>query len=164
MKTIAIFAGSFDPPTLGHLSLIRRARQLWDELVVLVAVNPAKQGWLSAEERAELLEEMLQCDANICVDITDDLVVAVADRYRQEQAQVVLLRGVRDADDLDYELVLAHANRELGQGLETVFLPAAQTLQGISSTQVRERIEQGEPVGDLLHPKTAARLRQRGEA
>ncbi|MFP4597619.1 MAG: pantetheine-phosphate adenylyltransferase [Persicimonas sp.] len=160
MTTLAVFPGSFDPPTLGHLSLIRRAAALWDEVVVVVAINPSKAGWLSPEERVELLEDMVRLQENVSVCATDDLVVAFADDYREQASQVVLLRGVRDSEDLDYELMLAHANRELGHGMETVFLPAAQSLQQVSSTQVRDRIERGEAVGELLHPRTAASLRR----
>ncbi len=158
MKTVAVFPGSFDPPTLGHLSLIRRASSLWDKVVVLVSINPMKSGWLETGRRAELIEEVVESMPNVVVQATDDLVVAFAEQYRQPDQQVVLVRGVRGSDDLDYELFLAHANREMGRGLETVFLPAAHSLKDVSSSEVRHRIEHGEQVADLLHPRTAASL------
>jgi pantetheine-phosphate adenylyltransferase len=164
MTTVAVFPGSFDPPTLGHVSLIRRAAELWDEVVVLVAINPAKQGWLDAQKRVTLLEEIVESTPNVRVHATDDLVVAFAEQYREPDKQVVLVRGLRDSEDLDYELLLAHANREMGHGMETVFLPAAQSLQKVSSTEVRSRIEQGEQVADLLHPRTVASLRRHQES
>ncbi len=159
MKTVAVFTGSFDPPTLGHISLIRRASE-WDEVVVLVAVNPAKKGWLEPDARVALLEEVVEATPNVAVQATDDLVVAFAEQYRERDQQVVLVRGVRGSKDLDYELLLAHANREMGHGMETVFLPAAQSLQQVSSTEVRSRLEHGEPVADLLHPRTVASLQR----
>ena len=160
MKTVAVFPGSFDPPTLGHISLIRRAAELWDEVVVLVAVNPVKQGWLDPDRRVGLLEEVVEATPNVAVQATDDLVVAFAGQYREPDQQVVLVRGVRDSGDLDYELLLAHANREMGHGMETVFLPAAQSLKQVSSTEVRSRIEHGEQVAELLHPRTMASLQR----
>lgn len=164
MKTVAVFPGSFDPPTLGHLSLIRRAAELWDEVVVLVAINPTKEGWLGPDERVKLLEEVVEACPNVSVRATDDLVVAFAEQYRQPDVQVVLVRGVRGSQDLDYELLLAHANREMGHGMETVFLPAAQSLQQVSSTEVRSRLEHGERVADLLHPRTVVSLRRMQQA
>lgn len=161
MSTVAIFPGSFDPPTLGHLSLIRRAAELWDEVVVLVAVNPAKDGWFGADERVDMIAEMVESCPNVEARATDDLVVAFAEQYRQSDRHVVLVRGLRDGGDLDYELLLAHANREMGHGMETVFLPAAQSLQDVSSTEVRRRLANGGDVSQLLHPRTAARLQTR---
>ena len=158
METTAIYPGSFDPPTLGHISLIRRAAAYFHDIVVLVANNPGKDGWLPVDERVAMLEEALEGADAVRVCATDDLVVAFAARIRPDDRRVVLLRGVRDSEDLEHELLLAHTNRELSSGIETFLLPASRTLQHISSTEVRRRVEAGEDVAALLHPKTAQRL------
>jgi pantetheine-phosphate adenylyltransferase len=158
MTTTAIYPGSFDPPTLGHLSIVRRAAALWDEVVVLIADNPAKDGRFPAEKRREMFAEIVDGHDNVSVEVTDDLVVAFAEQCRDDTRQAILVRGIRNDEDLDYELTLAHTNRQLGHGLETVFLPADPSLEEISSTAVRQKLEAGEPVDALLHPRTAARL------
>lgn len=158
MSTIAIYPGSFDPPTLGHLSIVRRAAPLWDEVVVLIADNPAKDGRFPAEKRREMFAEIVDGHDNVSVEVTDDLVVAFAERLGDDSRQAVLVRGIRNDEDLDYELTLAHTNRELGHGLETVFLPADRSLDEVSSTAVRQRLDAGEPIGSMVHPRTAARL------
>jgi pantetheine-phosphate adenylyltransferase len=160
METIAIYPGSFDPPTLGHLSIIRRAVGLFDQVIVLVADNPAKEGWLPVDERVEMLREALAGLEDVRVEATDDLVVGFAAQFERENRRIVLLRGIRDQQDLQHELLLARANRQLSSGIETILLPAAESMEDVSSTRVRQRVEAGEDVGELVHPRTVARLRE----
>ena len=158
MTTLAILPGTFDPPTLGHLSILRRAAKLFDQIVVLVAVNPDKETWFKPQERAQMWTEITADLANVTVEVTDDLVAAFASR--QVDATPVLIRGIRSDEDLEFELLLAGANRELGHGLETVFFPPGPSFGDISSTVVRERLRSGESVDALLHPRTTRRVRQ----
>ena len=156
MNSIAIYPGTFDPPTLGHLSILRRAAQLFNEVVVLVAINPDKETLFTPEERVEMWEEITADLPAVTVRATEDLVALFAASI--EDATPVLIRGVRDAADLEFELLLAAANRELGGGLETIFLAPGPCLRDVSSTLVRQRLQASEPLGTLLHPKTARRL------
>ena len=114
----AVFPGSFDPVTLGHLHLIERAARLYDEVIVVIAVNSAKNALFSIEERKALLMENLRSAANVRVDVAEGLLV---DKVRQLGADV-MLRGVRDVQDFAYEKQIAWANHELDEQIETVCL------------------------------------------
>lgn len=157
MKPLAIFAGSFDPPTLGHLSIVRRCARLFREVVVLIAVNPDKESWFTPQERVEMWKEITADLENLRVETTEDL-VAVFAASQSKEVLPVLVRGVRCGADLDYELLLAGANRELGGGLETLFLPPGPAFKEVSSTEVRTRLRAGHSVDTLLHPWTARRI------
>ncbi len=144
MKSIAVYAGSFDPPTLGHLWMIREGAALFDELVLLLAVNPDKRGFLPMEERARLLRAMADGVPG-CVRVEVQQRGFLVDFARELGAQF-LLRGVRNSVDLEYEKTMARMNSRMEPGLRSVFLMPPPELEDISSSLVRGFI--GQPGGE----------------
>jgi pantetheine-phosphate adenylyltransferase len=158
MSNIALFPGSFDPPTNGHLDLIVRAGRLFDRVVVAVLVNPVKRPWFSADERVAMLKEA--CAGHpVDVETFDGLLVELARRRRA----TAIIRGLRGAADFDYERQMALMNRHLNRDLDTVFLMPAAELAHISSSLVREIAALGGSLKGLVPPKIEARLHQRRE-
>ena len=140
-----LITGSFDPVTVGHEDVIRRAALAFDEVRVTVFINPEKQGMFSPHERVSLLKKTF-CDLpNVSVDHDGGM---VADYVKREGISFIL-RAVRDEKDLPYEMQMADYNREHG-GVETLLLAASPALSGISSSEVRRRIAEGEPYDDLI--------------
>lgn len=131
---ICIYPGSFDPPTKGHEDLIRRGAALFDELIVCVMHNPAKQGVFTPSERADMLRAITKDLPNVRVDLWDGLMVA----YAQQQGACAVLRGLRSGRDYEAELPMAQINERLCPGLETVFLTARPEHICVSSSAVRE--------------------------
>jgi len=156
----AVYAGTFDPPTRGHLSVVERAAALFDEVLVLVAVNPTKQPLFSAAERVDLLAVTTAHLPNVRCAHSDALVV---DWARRHQARF-LVRGVRGATDADYEAALAHANRALAPEIVTVFLPADAELSAVSSSLLKRMAALGQDLAPYCCPEVAARLRRRLDA
>lgn len=134
MRRTCVFAGSFDPVTIGHVDLIRRAAKLCDRLLVTVMYNPNKKGIFTVEQRLDFLSRATAMMDNVEVDAWDGLLV---DYVRKMGADFVL-RGIRGTVDLENERTLAEVNSRLLPGLETVFLPAKPELGCISSSIVRE--------------------------
>lgn len=134
MAKSVIYAGTFDPITNGHLDSIQRAAALFDKLIVAVAKNPSKQPLFSLEQRVELVKKSCQHLENIEVIGFSGLLVDFA----QQHNAVALVRGVRGANDLEYEISLAQLNNQLAGQLETIFLPPAIEWRHLSSTMVRE--------------------------
>ena len=157
MTRIALYPGSFDPPTRGHEDLIRRSLVLADQVVVAIAVNAVKQPLFSVAERLELLHQAMGDDERIRFDSFEGLVADYALRI----GAGVLLRGLRAAGDFEYEFQMALMNRQLAPGLETVFLVPAQGLSYISSSLVREVARYGGRVDELVHPGVAEALRRK---
>ncbi len=153
----AVFPGSFDPPTLGHLDIIERASLLFDELLVLIAANSAKSVLFSPEERAELLREMIVGRPNISVRLCDTL---VADFARNEGC-AVLVRGVRNPVDYSYEYELSQLYKHLNPALETVLIPADSRFLALSSTAIKELASYGADVSSLVHPLVEAALKRK---
>lgn len=155
--TIAVYAGSFDPVTAGHLSVVRQAARLFGHVVVVVAVNPHKHSLLSADERMALVREAVRLHPNVTVARTEGLIVDFA----REIGASVLLRGVRGATDAQFETELAQNNRALAPELSTLFLPAEAHLAEVSSSGLKERVARGEDVSAFCPPAVAAKLRER---
>jgi len=156
MTRIALYPGSFDPPTRGHEDLIRRSLQLADQVVVAVAVNAVKQPLFSVAERLEMLRHTAGDEPRIRLDSFEGLVA----EYARRIGAAVLVRGLRAVGDFEYEFQMALMNRQLNAGLETVFLVPAQGLSYISSSLVREVARYGGDVSALVHPFVAKALRQ----
>jgi pantetheine-phosphate adenylyltransferase len=154
--TIAVYAGSFDPPTLGHLEVARRAARLFTHVRILVADNPSKEPWFSAEARVELWREAAALMPNVSVAKTPGLVV---DHARDIGASV-LVRGLRGASDADSEAWLARANEELAPGLATFLVPCPESLAGVSSSELKRRALEGLDI-DAWCPKGVAEQLQR---
>lgn len=134
MKKKAIYPGTFDPVTNGHMDLITRAAALFPELIVAVADNKAKRPYFSLETRIQLLEESLKGYSNIQVIGFDNLLID----FVKEQQGDVILRGLRAVSDFEYEFQLAGMNRKLAKQIETLFLTPSEEWMFISSTLVRE--------------------------
>lgn len=142
----ALCPGSYDPVTVGHLNVIRRAAALFDEVVVLVSINSAKKPLFTAAQRVELLQHSVRGLGNVRVQAQEGLLAEIA---RQEDASV-LVKGVRSAADLEYEQRLAEVNRHLNPQLETVLLPAEPATAWISSTVVREMLRYHQDISGMV--------------
>lgn len=136
---IAVFPGSFDPITIGHVDLVTRALPLFDQIVVAVGVNTTKKYLFSLEQRLEWLRQVFAAYPNINVDYFQNLTA----HYCQRIGARYLLRGLRNGSDFDYEKTISQLNHIVGGGIETVFLIAQPDLSHISSTIVREIIVGG---------------------
>lgn len=157
MTRIAIYPGSFDPPTRGHEDLVRRSLTLCDTLVVAVARNASKQPLFTIEERLGLLRAAIGEDPRVRYETFDGL---LADFARRTGARVVI-RGLRAVSDFEYEFQMALMNRRLFQELETVFLVPSVDITFLSSSLVREVARHGGNLHGLVHPAVEAALRQR---
>lgn len=151
--SLAICPGSFDPITLGHLDVVRRARSMFDEVVVAVAHNASKSAWFSAEQRAALAREAL-ADTDVQVEIVSGLVA----EYAQARGAVALVKGLRGGADFDGEQPMALMNRHLS-GVETVFLVGDGAHAHIASSLVKDIARHGGDVSDLVPPGVAQALR-----
>ena len=154
---IAIYPGSFDPITNGHLDLIERGRHLFDHLVVALLTNLEKQPLFSVDERLEMLRSVTKGMPNVSVDTFSGLVVDYAMRRKAR----ALLRGIRAFSDYEYELQMALMNRKLEPRLETVFLMPAESYVYVSSRLVKEVFQHGGSVQGLVPPLVEERLRQK---
>jgi pantetheine-phosphate adenylyltransferase len=151
----ALFPGTFDPVTLGHLDLLRRAARLYGRLTVAVAHNATKQELLPIAERITLLREVTRDLPGVEVVQVDGLVVRACEALGAR----VIVRGVRSAADLEYEIQMARTNHALAPGIETVILAGAPEHSHISSTLVRQIAGLGGNLESFVPPPIAARLR-----
>jgi len=154
-NVLAIYPGSFDPVTNGHLDLIERGAKLFPRLTVAVLRNLDKAPLFSLDERVEMLQEVIRPWPNVMVDVFSGLLVEYA-RVRQAS---VILRGIRAISDYEYELQMALMNRKLEPNLETVFMMPAEAYSYLSSRMVREIARLGGPVTGLVPPTVEQRLR-----
>ena len=157
MTRIGIYPGSFDPPTRGHESLIRRSSAVCDALIVAVAAHPSKTPLFTVEERIDLLRAVVGDLPFVRFVAVEGLLAEVA----QREGATVILRGLRVAGDFEYELQMAHMNRQLHPGGETVFMAPAADQGWISSSLVREVARHGGDVSRLVHPAVVAALQAR---
>lgn len=146
MKKIAVFPGSFDPITVGHEELVRRAAILFDEVIVAVGINTQKKYLYSLEQRIQWLEAVFDNAPNIHVDSFEGLTA----HYCTKKEARFLIRGLRNASDFDYEKTISQLNAIVGDGLETVFLISEPQFSHISSTIVREIIKGGGDASPFL--------------
>ena len=150
----ALFPGTFDPVTHGHLDIVRRAAQLFDRVTVAVAHHPSKQELLPVAQRLSLLREVTADIRGVEVVQLDGLVVHGCERL----GATVIVRGVRSASDVDYELQMARTNRALAPTVETVLLVSSPEHAHISSTLVRQIAEMGGDLTSFVPPAIARRL------
>ena len=152
---IALYAGSFDPVTRGHLSVIQRASELFDRLEVVIAENPTKQALFGLEQRLAFLRDAVHVFSNVSVSYTSGYVVELA----RQRGAGFLVRGVRGATDADYEAELAALNRRLAPSIQTVFLPAEPELSQLSSSALKALAAEGHDVSAWATPLVASALR-----
>jgi len=155
MKRIAVYSGTFDPITLGHEDVARRASVLFDEVVIAVAVAHHKKTRFSLNERMALVQQALGQDAHIRVEPFDGLIMD----FCRQQGACAVVRGIRNVTDFDYEAQMAAMNRKLNPAVETVFLLPQAQLQCISSTLVREISRLGGNVSEMVSARVASALR-----
>jgi pantetheine-phosphate adenylyltransferase len=156
-EVTAIYPGSFDPITNGHLDLIQRGSRLFDKLVVAVLTNLDKQPLFSVDERVEMMRQVTGGIPNVSVETFSGLLVD----YAQRKKARAILRGVRAFSDYEYELQMALMNQKLEPSLETVFLMPAESFAYISSRLVKEIVQHGGRAAGLVPPEVEARLRQK---
>jgi pantetheine-phosphate adenylyltransferase len=156
-KVTAIYPGSFDPPTNGHLDLIQRGSKIFDELVVAILRNPEKDPLFSLGERRSMLEELTARFRNVRVDTFDGLTVDYAAKVKAH----AVLRGIRALSDYEYELQMALMNRKLQPDLETVFMMPAEQYSYLSSRLVREVAHLGGSIVGLVPEMVEQRLREK---
>lgn len=155
----AIYPGSFDPVTLGHLDVIRRAARITDELIVGVLNNNSKNKLFSAEERVKMLEEVTGDIPNVRIQSFDGLLVDFA---RREECQVII-RGIRATTDYEYEMQMAQTNRIMDPELDTLFLTTSLEYAYLSSSTVKEVAIYGGDITKFLPPVVVERLRKKIE-
>ncbi|MGD0008593.1 MAG: pantetheine-phosphate adenylyltransferase [Terriglobia bacterium] len=156
-ESLAIYPGSFDPITNGHLDLIERARCIFGRLIVAVLTNPDKLPLFTVMERVEMLQEATWGMPNVSVDTFGGLLV----EYAKQKGAGIILRGIRAFTDYEYELQMAIMNRKLEPSLETVFLVPAESYTYVSSRLVREIFQNGGSLKGLVPPLVEDRLHQK---
>ena len=156
-KGTAIYPGSFDPPTNGHLDLIQRGSKIFEELVVAILRNSEKSPMFSVSERREMLRELTADLSNVRIDTFDGLTV----EYAKSIDAMCVLRGIRAVSDYEYELQMALLNRKLEPTLETVFMMPADKYSYVSSRLVREVAQAGGPVKGLVPEIVEQKLREK---
>ncbi|MBR1639688.1 MAG: pantetheine-phosphate adenylyltransferase [Treponema sp.] len=142
----AVFAGSFDPPTNGHLDIIERSSKLFDSIDVVVSVNPEKKYLFTDEERFEMLKELVSKYKNVSVHLYKGLIV----NYARQSGAKVLLRGVRSTNDFAYEFELASMNQNLNPGIETVFLQSKEKYAIVKSSSIKQLAQFGGDISRMV--------------
>ena len=155
----AIYPGSFDPITNGHLNIINRASKLYDELIVLVAISPAKKPFFSIEEKVNMIKDSVKDLPNVKVDFYEGLVVDYASKNNVQ----VLVRGLRAVSDFEYEFQLAAANRFINKEIEMVFFMANSENNFISSSMIKEMALAGQDVSSLVPPMVTKYLKEKAK-
>ena len=156
MKT-AIYPGSFDPITLGHLNIIKRAALCFDKLIVCVMVNSQKNGLFTPEERVELIRRVVSQLPNVEVDASS---VLLAEYARQRRARVIV-KGLRAVSDFESEVQMAVVNRKLNPNVDTMFLPSNEKYTYLSSTVVKEMVRYGVELADFIPREIIADVKQK---
>jgi len=157
MSVRALYPGTFDPPTNGHLDLIQRGARLFEHLTVAILNNPVKNPLFTVSERVEMLKEVTHPIGNVSVAMFDGLMV----EFARQQGATAVLRGIRAISDYEYEFQIALMNRRLAPEIETVFLQPAGRYSFVSSRMVKEVVSFGGDVTGLVPPNVLKRLRGR---
>ena len=157
MKTRAVYPGTFDPVTYGHIDLIKRARQIFDEVIVAVAHNPGKAPMFTVEERVQLLRQATRSMRGVTVDHFDSLVV----NYARRRGGRVMVRGLRMLSDFEYEFQMALTNRKLAGDVETIFMMPSESYAYVSARLIKEAGAFGADLSAFVPPFVAEALRRK---
>lgn len=147
-KHACICAGSFDPPTFGHINIIKRGLNIFDHVVVALARNSSKSALFSVDERIDIIQELFKNESRVTVETFEGLLV----NYAKERQIFTLLRGIRTVADYEFELQMSLANRILEPSIETVFIMTEGKFSHISSSIIKEVISLGGSGKDMVHP------------
>lgn len=154
-KLIAVYAGSFDPPTFGHVDLIKRAAQLFDQVVIAIGRHPTKTALFTFQERMDLLRDVTLEIPSVQVESFEGLLIHYCERIGAR----VIVRGLRAVTDFEYELQIAHANADMVPGVDTVFLPTRTHYGFLSASLVREIASHGGDVSHYVPEQVSAALK-----
>jgi pantetheine-phosphate adenylyltransferase len=154
---VAVYPGSFDPITNGHVDIIQRGARLFDRIIVAILVNPEKQPLFSREERVEMAREVFGVERKVEVDAFEGLLIDFARRRKAS----VIVRGLRAVSDFEYEFQMALMNRRLAPDIETVFMMPAEAYTYTSSRLIREVFALGGPITGLVPDAIEARMRRK---
>ena len=157
MRKIAIYPGSFDPVTNGHVDIAQRGLKLFDKIIVAILHNPVKEFLFSAEERVEMLESSFEAYPNIEVETFDGLLV----EYASEKGSIAILRGMRAVSDFEYEFQLALMNRRLKREVQTVFLMTGLRWIFTSSSIIKEAAQFGGDIESMVPPIVNRKLKEK---
>ena len=155
--SIAVFPGSFDPPTNGHLNIIQRASTMFDSIDVVIAVNSEKKYLFSQEERFSMLKELVKPYKNVTVHIWEGLIV----NYAKKTGAKILLRGIRNTIDFSYEFELSLMNCNLNNEIETLFIPTDQKYLLLKSSSIKELARFGGNISEMVPPFVEDALRKK---
>ena len=146
--SIAVYPGSFDPITLGHLDLVSRASRIFDQVIMAIVNNPNKTPFIPLADRRQLVSDVVAPLENVTVVTFEGLTVSLAQKHEAH----VLVRGLRAVSDFDYEVAMSQINHKLACNIETVFLAAALEYQFLSSSMIREVAQLGGDIHDMVPP------------
>lgn len=147
-RKIAVYPGSFDPVTFGHLDIIDRGLKIFDEVIIAVAGNPAKKALFTVEERVGLISEVLAGNGRATVDTFNGLLI----EYVLAKGATIIIRGLRAVSDFEYEFQIAQMNREISQGVESLFMMTSVPFNYLSSSIVKEVSSLNGPINGLVPP------------
>lgn len=157
MKKIAIYPGTFDPITNGHLDLVERGLRIFDEIIIAVAPHPKKQPLFTIKERVKMIREAVRDCKNVRVEAFDSLLV----EYVSLKKGIAIIRGLRAVSDFEYELQMALMNRRLNSNIETTFLMPSEEYSFLTSTMVKEVASFGGSVKGLVPENVERALRKK---
>ena len=157
MQRTAVYPGSFDPVTYGHIDIVKRGRKLFDKIIVAILHNPAKKALFTVDERLEMLRESMKDISNVSFDTFDGLLV----NYVKDKGAHAILRGMRAVSDFEHEFQLALMNRKLDRDIETVFLMTGMRWFFTSSSIIKEAALFGGDISDMVPPNVQKRVTDR---
>jgi pantetheine-phosphate adenylyltransferase len=157
MKNSVICAGSFDPPTDGHLNIVERALKIFDHVIIAIAINTTKQSVFTPQERIEILKEIYRDTPNVELDSFDCLLV----EYAKRKGITTIMRGIRNMSDYEYESQMALANKTLDRDVETLYMMTEGKYAHLSSSIIKEIITFGGSLEGMIHPVVERELRKK---
>jgi len=158
MGRIAIYPGTFDPVTYGHIDIVKRASQIFDEVIIAIAHNPHKNPLFTLEERIDMVEKTV---AVVCEGVTVDNFEGLVVKYAQRKGVNVLIRGLRMVSDFEYEFQMALTNRRLSEEIETVFLMPSESYSFLSSALIKEAVSLGGETESFVPTYVAGKLKDK---